>query len=681
MPTSDIVSYALDKLPYGEINIAAKLRKIGGEEISKAETSFTKLEPGPWLNNTLGLADVVIPPFTPIKVEGQKVSVWNRTYVWDNSLFPVEVYTNGVQVLAAPIELYTSEKPTGKPNKAVITFTKKSPTTVRLEAKGKVDGVPVTAKTLIEYDGMILTDLIFEPKAEAVLPKLTLIMPMKTKEGWLYHQFGKGGAVAETVNRRGPLKGDANVSGHFWLGTPEHGLAFFTTSGENWGKRKPPHVKIEGAVTNYTVSIANQPYKIKEGMKIDLGFIATPVRPMRDNWRFFRCGRDWSYNWFGAMINSNNHVTKMNPRFPAYLKKIHQTIPLHVVYIRPDWINLAEKETPYYREEWKSEPWHISGTDGGGVPGENRHITVCLGSDWQDFLLYYEMKIIDAADGDGFYHDGADPIHCKNKAHGHGYKGADGKWHGVSAMLDYRRYYKRLAVEMSKRKDGWQDYLIWLHQSNHFNVPGFSFANMGWDGEQFSIAATKVRDYTKLMTPEYFLAEFHGKQFGYPVQWLVEFFNKKGQPKITEREMDTMLCLALITGTHELTIASNLGGQSAYLKKVLDRADEFGLSKGRAEFIGWWENDKYIDQTPPNIKLKCSLWKAKGKVLFMLGNANADKNKPAKTTITLKKGALGLTGTLAAADWWTKTPLQMSGNGFTVDVKGSSWRMIAVEAK
>ena len=357
---------------------------------------------------------------------------------------------------------------------------------------------------------------------------------------------------------------------------------------------------------------------------------------------------------------------------------MHRKVPLYVAYIRPDWINLAEPESAYYGAEWQSDPWRISGTDRGGVAGQNKHLSVCLGSDWQDFLLHHEMKIIDAADGDGFYHDGADPIHCKNRSHGHGYRDQKGKWQHEHTLLDYRRYYKRLAVEMHKRKGSHEKYLIWLHQSNHFNAPAYSFANMGWDGEQFSTAATSSRDYTKLMTPEYFLAEFHGKQFGYPVQWLGEFFSKKGAPPITTKEMDTMLCLALITGTHELILASNLGGaaMSEYAIKVLDTADAFGLRERNARFIGWWENDSYIEQTPPDKKLKCSLWDAHGKVLVALGNANSGIDR--ETTIAVKPQALSLAGKLAALDWWTKQPIPMQADRFSVAVKGSSWRLIAV---
>jgi hypothetical protein len=51
------------------------------------------------------------------------------------------------------------------------------------------------------------------------------------------------------------------------------------------------------------------------------------------------------------------------------------------------------------------------------------------------------------------------------------------------------------------------------------------------------------------------------------------------------------------------------------------------------------------------------------------------------TTITVKPEALGLAGTPAATDWWTREPVPMEGNQFTVEVKGSSWRMIAITSR
>ena len=79
-----------------------------------------------------------------------------------------------------------------------------------------------------------------------------------------------------------------------------------------------------------------------------------------------------------------------------------------------------------------------------------------------------------------------------------------------------------------------------------------------------------------------------------------------------------------------------------------------------------------------NCQAHSLLWKGEGKALFVLGNANGNKDEPARTTVALNAAALGLVGALEATDWWTKDPLPMTDNRLTVEVPGSGWRMIAI---
>ncbi|MFV1964026.1 MAG: hypothetical protein ACC628_01290, partial [Pirellulaceae bacterium] len=83
---------------------------------------------------------------------------------------------------------------------------------------------------------------------------------------------------------------------------------------------------------------------------------------------------------------------------------------------------------------------------------------------------------------------------------------------------------------------------------------------------------------------------------------------------------------------------------------------------------------------PKDEKMKCSLWKGKGRVLVILGYANGERSKPGKTAITLDRSALGLSGNIRAVDWWTKKAIPLKAGRFTVEVEGSRWRMIGVEA-
>jgi len=684
-----VAALDLHALPFGEIAVKATLRTKAGERIADTDASFAKLKHGPWRHSLLGLDDMVLPPFEPIRVSGQTVSVWNRRYVWRDSLLPVQVLTNGREVLAAPMELYASDKPAGAANQAELAFTMRSETAVEITARAAVGGAAVLARTRIEYDGMAHTEIAFAPSPVRELPRLALVIPLKSECAWLYHYKNRAGAVAEKHNPYGgPMNGERRLrwQGNVWLGTPEQGLTWFNTGPGNWrlqgGNPRPLRIADDGAATTLTVAFAESAFPVSKPASLSFGFIATPVKPMPENWRFIRQRRDLALCWVGAMMNSNNHVTKMNPKWPETVRKVHESGRRIVAYVRPIWINLAEKETRYYWEEWKTDPYRITGTDGGGVPGENQHLTVSLASDWADFQLHHLMKIRDASGCDGFYFDGTPPLHDKNPWHGAGYVDASGERQPTYSIPATRRFLKRIAMELHKRARGWQDYVVYNHQSGDFSLPAYSFATLGWDGEQFSYTSLKSRDYTKLMSAEAFLAEFHGKQFGYPVLWLNYLYDKSDPKSISTQYIDTALCLAFVTGTHELAYAGATCPMSrAYLTKVLDRADAFGLSRGRAEFVGWWETRGRLTQAPPDPKLKCSLWQGKGRALVVLGNANGDVDRPAQTTVTLVPEKLGLSGKLRAIDWWTKDPIAMTGTSFTIRVPGSGWRLVAVEGE
>jgi hypothetical protein len=47
------------------------------------------------------------------------------------------------------------------------------------------------------------------------------------------------------------------------------------------------------------------------GLTLAFGVIATPVRKLQDNWRFLRCGRDFSYSWNG-IYPPNGGFTRSN---------------------------------------------------------------------------------------------------------------------------------------------------------------------------------------------------------------------------------------------------------------------------------------------------------------------------------------------------------------------------------
>jgi hypothetical protein len=633
--------------------------------ISSFSTGFTKIAPREWSKHKLGLDDVIIRPFTEIKVAGQSISVWGRTYTWDNSLFPTSITSAGQELLSGPMELYCGDTPTGMTNSAKVNITYSSKTKVVLRSESKLGDAKIIATHTIEQDGMLLANLKITGKPLG----MALITPLKTQQTSLYQYWASGDEISKLVGASGSVQlGFMNT---LWLGNEDRGLEWFAENPEGWrfkGNQKPISISVSGDKTNLIFRFSAKDAGPASD-SITFGFIPTPVKPLPDNWRFYRCKRDWSYQWFMGFTASNNYITKPNPDFAKVMKE--KKTPIHVPYQRPDWINTHEPECDYYKEEWQAVPTAISGSDDGS---SQRHLSVCLGSKWTDFMLHYAVKAYDNLGMDGYYFDGALPTRCKNTNHGHGWVTETGEVGTTYPILAYREFYKRLALDFQKRG---RPSMIWAHMSNSPELPTLSFVDMLWNGEQFSGSATPARDYSKVMTLGYFRAQFLGQQYGLPTQWLVEFLDGKGVEPIGKKEIDTVLLFSLVHGTGDLTMAANLGGGDNYnyILSVLDKQDKWGIRENDCKFTGYWKQDIPVIMAPADPNLVCSVWSRPGKALLVLSNATG---KDVDALVEPDLNALGISGKVKVSDLHTGAEIPFVDYSMHVQVPASSWREIEI---
>lgn len=677
----------LSPLPAGKIEVRAALfdRET---RVSEFVTSFEKLVPGPWYGNKLGKDDLVIAPFTPVKVEGQSVSVWGRTYRWDNSLFPVQVTSTGEDLLAAPMELVAGGVATGKPNPAQVKVVAKNDACAVAECTGVVGGVTVTALHTIEYDGMCLTQLRLNPEKASQLQGLSLQIPFKREQSTLYTitPIGGGwvGGVREKANPlQPPMNGgrDFQFENTVWLGSEDRGMTWFAEDGKGWRFKDNPApmgIKTTEDGTTLTLRFAATRFELDKALALTFGIIATPVKPMRDNWRFLRVSRDWCYRWYGPFTASNNDIANPFPGYKEFLVERHRSFPVDVIYQMPIFMNTRQPECAYYGEEWMQPPRTIVGNDDNDqFKGVQRHLGVCLGSKWQDFMVYYAVKAFDDLHMDGYYFDGSVPIPCKNSAHGHGWVDDLGNLHPTWTILAQREFLKRLQTEFHERG---RPSMIFAHMSGFIEMPAASFFDMQWNGENFSTSATPARDYNKLITLAYFRAALLGQPFGVPQQWLVEFFNNPNQEPIGNKEIDTVLELSLVHGVGDNCLASNLATteNADYIRSVLALQDAFGVREKDCRFLPYWNNARYVAVEPVDENLVCSIWQRPGKVLLIVANATqADREAKVRLNLT----ALGLEGNLLAKDLRGNKEMAVESGVLKTTVARSNWGMVLAEPR
>jgi len=700
----------LNQIPEGKTKVIVTLMKKSGEAVSTFDTEFTKIPKPYWVGLNLGTEDKVLKPFTPLEVEGQKVSVWGRRYTFDDSLLPVQITSAGKTLLAAPMEISSTEDFRNRKNPARVRATSKSPTKALLETEGTIEEVPVTVKVRAEYDGMLFMKMTLAPQKPTELKGLYLSIPMKIENAALYHYNlcgfsggGKSGAVMEEKldelkSKPYPKRGviDIDFNPFVWLGDEERGLEWFCEKQENWvnkGPEKPITMRNEGDITRLIVRLIDNPIEITSPTTFEFGVIATPVKKLPGKWRFFRCGREYGYTWSTGWANTPSD-TETHPRYfrPTYKDFVKQKKEFVKYFIQYQWVCTATdrlEELPYYGPEWEANIFY----------GER---SACTGSSYADLYLADFLKFFDECQPDGSYYDGGPPLKCVNLHHGHGWIDQKGRVQPQFTILSHRKFFQRIATELERRRDR---YIIWVHNSDIMCMPAFSFATMFWNGEQWSsLAMDNGGDYTKVISLPHFRAEFISQNWGVITQWLGEFHTHGAVKEVTRDMVDTMLLFGLTHGTADHTMASNSGGHWNYMRDVLEARDAFGIQE--AEFLPYWNNSDLVKVKPENDKIVCSLWKRPGKALVVLGNFT---QKDVSVSVTLDPEKLGLSGKLTAYDLWDKyvdenpsyemkthwngravkvapqrRPLkeqELSDNTLTAPVRKANWRLIVIEQR
>ena len=279
------------RLAAGRLTFRAVARdRQTGQSYTVERALDNPLKP-PWLGTKEGLTESVPAPWTPMKAEGEAVRCWGRVYRFARSLLATEVVTRDASVLAGPIRLHgrvNGQELTWQGSTATITA--KGPTRVTLTGQATGPGVALTGTTLVEFDGMIRSDLTISPKGEATIQELTLEVPLKPQHArYLYHFPGRWGSVDNSGFL--PEKGWIHAFKPFvWLGDEDRGFSWFCESDQNWYPLDSQEAltidRSPQAVTLRCHLVAKE-QKISQPLKYTFGFQATPVKhPEKTVWDY-----------------------------------------------------------------------------------------------------------------------------------------------------------------------------------------------------------------------------------------------------------------------------------------------------------------------------------------------------------------------------------------------------------
>lgn len=248
---------------FEEVDDLEDIRNPKKLQISGGNVNITQSPPS-WFGNKIGVTDEVLPPWTPIVVDGDCARVVLREYRLGASGLPDAIVSRGLPLLAAPASLTLDGASATWQRRQLST----APGKVVWEAEGRWPDVRATLRTTLEYDGMLRYDLTLTTAStgKARLRNLELTLPYRSERA----QFGV--SLVST-----------NFLPYHEVADMETGLAWFCEWAKGWQIGAAPCLETpqSGDRVNWKVRfIGVEGRDLSGSLTLTFGLQALPVREL-----------------------------------------------------------------------------------------------------------------------------------------------------------------------------------------------------------------------------------------------------------------------------------------------------------------------------------------------------------------------------------------------------------------
>ena len=698
--------FDIETLPPGGYEMHARVMK-GDRVLDRATVEFVK-PAEPWRDLHAGQSDTPPPPWTPMRVartpdDSLEVDCWGRRHRFDGMPFPSSIRNGQAVQLAAPMALDVRIE--GNPlhwEDARIANLQQSDTKVSFESSMRGGPLVLTATTLVEYDGMVWSEVTITPERATEVEALDLVAPIDARYATLMHVPGDVYQTGKTGPGEGwTWDGDARRFS-LWFGNEDLGLAWFYERPDQKRFADPDKfVRLErkGDVMVFSVRYVDGPTTLHEPITLAFGLQATPVRSRPPGWRSWGAPRDIGN---GIQIPwTTEHVDRYAAGYPEatspaffsrsvrHQKRYGRIVPYKSLL----WHGIHTPEWKYNHADWDL---------GGGVNkySDTREFwwggRVCGAAEtFTDFIAWKLVKHIREHDLDGAYHDLQWSYQCGNANHGCA--------PARRAIRGDRELNKRLYTAM-KQAD--RSLLKIDHISDRIGSSLGGFTDMNVSGEEMMAGSEEPAkphwrvwdDYFRNLRIDVFKANgAMGRQWGIVPLFLLQMRNPK--PDATEGIFSILLA-------HDAIPTWEAYARDVRFENRLWRTLEtFGIGEADVVFRPYWHDSTgagVVALTPegggpirpvqvetydpkPYQRLTvdesygASIYHRPGRrSLVVLFNYTLDD---AVATVQLDAPALGLDpGRARATDAFTRFEWVRADEPIAVRVRSRNFRLIWVEA-
>ena len=300
----------LSQVTPGTYRVRAEVLNAGGQVIARSVSGAWTLPQTEWVGNTIGLTAEIQPPWTPITRQGETLGVWGREIQLGGGFgLPQQIVSQAKPQLATPITLNLVRN--GKRlliADTEVNVTSAKPHKATWVGSGIAEGVKVSIAGSLEYDGMVLLDLTLEPveaHAHVEFDEITLDMVMPTSEAiflnactdqgywWYPKRQSVGAKPGWKMTNLDSKSGRTNFWFFMLLCNRTTGLEWFADNLQDWAvdENRPVQelVRQDDGSVRFTCKLANQSFTLTGKRTMQFGYMATPVKPLPNDWRSLYC--------------------------------------------------------------------------------------------------------------------------------------------------------------------------------------------------------------------------------------------------------------------------------------------------------------------------------------------------------------------------------------------------------
>ncbi|MBI4026592.1 MAG: hypothetical protein HY360_16515 [Verrucomicrobia bacterium] len=664
------------------------------------ELGQTLLDASKWQNHQLGLANDAPKPWTPMRVKDQTIECWGRSYVYRDSVLPLQVTSQGETLLAGVVRVVvTKNQKRFAFEKAAVSLKPIGDGLVQVEAVSRSGPYELRVTADYEFDGMAKIKLqLSSPDTLEAADGLSLEIPFQTARATLFHLTASSSGHPPASDS-GFIPSEGKTLDEFreliWLGDHTKGLCWFAESMENWPIKDEQAIQVITPARDETrtlrIKLADKPFSLERPLTLVFGIQATPTRPRPENFRSlaYLFSTQWCWFWGdGEYYPWQSHPQGAREQIQKARTNGQEVMPCSSLHFYGQYRfakslfgdlpnpGLMNREAMLWGPLWFATPLPTGlpqipekHTAPGNWYGKQYAPTglggYCPASDFQDYYLWRLQELIEQTGLGAIYLD-QPVLRCSNAHHGCGYVNYKGQWTPRAPIFAMRNMIRRIH-RLFHNAHG-KAFIRW-HSSNQILVPAVSFADVFWDGENYGSGPLRADEfYSKLLGEGRLQAQHTGFQFGFTPDLMPEFNPRYAPTPDSVRDIFGLLMV------HDCTVCPAHSAHDQLIAFLHSKRLSFDFAGART--LHYWDNDPRIRVAPAAVKAIFH-YNPKGAILGLF-NWSDDVTE---TEVRLDLKGLDLGGNLTARDVISEAELPLQEGRLTVSILPRDLRLIRIERK